>query len=219
MLMQPYRLSGEKPRQTRLRQSRLRQSGMTLIELMIAMAVLSIGMLGSVGMILAGIQSNARNKNDSTAVVLDQEILEMFSTLNNYPTTGTVTISDCGLTGGAATSHLASLVQGAAPTGNGAVLYTAGTAPVPANVGDINWTVAAPTLATSVVAGYAMDYVACNGDTFEVRWNVMQVNPNPPGSANSRISLLTVSSRQTTSKGSGSGMLFAVPTTIKTLID
>jgi len=212
MLMQPYRLSGKLRRQTRLR-----QSGMTLIELMIAMAVMSIGMLGSVGMILAGMQSNARNKNDSTAVVLDQEILEMFATLNNYPKTGTVTIDDCGLTAGAANSHLASLVEGAAPAGNGATIYTAATAPLPANVGDINWTAAAPAFATSAVAGYAMNYVACNGDTFEVRWNVMQVNPNAAGV--SRISLLTVSSRQTSAKGSDSGMLFSQPTTLKTLIE
>lgn len=211
MLMQPYRLSG-----TTRRQTQLRQGGMTLIELMIAMAVMSIGMLGSVGMILASMQSNARNKNDTTAVVLDQEILEMFATLNNYPKTGTVTIDDCGLTAGAANSHLASLVEGASPTGNGATIYTAGTAPLPAQVGDINWTAAAPAFATSAVAGYAMNYVACNGDTFEVRWNVMQVNPV---AGVSRISLLTVSSRQTSSKGSNAGMLFSQPTTIKTLIE
>ena len=213
MLMQPYRLSG-KPR----RQTQLRQSGMSLIELMIAMAVLSIGMLGSVGMILAAIQSNARNKNDTTAVVLDQQVLEMFATLNNYPTTGTVLIEDCAVLG-AGSTHQASLVEGAAPAGNGAVLYTAGTAPLPSQVGDIDWTAAAPAFATAGAPGYAMNYQTCNGDTFEVRWNVMTVNPNPPGSTNTRISLLTVSSRQTSAKGSGSGMLFTPPTTLKTLIE
>lgn len=211
MLMQPYRLSG-----TTRRQTRFREDGMTLIELMIAMAVLSIGMLGSVGMILASMESNARNKNDSTAVVLDQEILEMFATLNNYPKNYTVQIDDCGLTAGAANQHLAKLDQGVAPAGNGAILYTAGTAPLPANIGDIDWTQPTPALATAATGGYAMNYVACNGDTYEVRWNIMQVNPVL---GTSRISLLTVSSRQTSAKGSDSGMFFAVPTSLKTLIE
>jgi len=212
MLMQPHRLSGK----TR-RQRQLRQGGMSLIELMIAMAVLSIGMLGSVGMILAAIQSNARNKNDSTAVVLDQQILEMFATLNNYPKTGTVLIEDCAVLG-AGSTHQASLVEGAFPGGNGATLYTPATAPLPAQVGDINWTAAAPAFATAGAPGYAMNYRTCNGDTFEVRWNVMQVNAvgAPPSS---RISLLTVSSRQTSANGSDSGMLFSQPTTLKTLIE
>ncbi len=208
MLMLPYRLSGK----TR-RQMRLRERGMSLIELMIAMAVLSIGMLGSVGMIVAGMQSNARNKNDTTAVVLDQQILEMFATLNNYPKTGTVNIEDCAVTG-AGSLHQASLAEGAQPAGSGATLIAAG-----ANIGDIDWTQPTPTLATSAVPGYAMNYVACNGDTFEVRWNVMTVNPNPPGSTNSRISLLTVSSRQTSAKGSSSALLFSQPTTLRTLIE
>jgi len=185
---------------------------MSLIELMIAMAVLSIGMLGSVGMILAGMQSNARNKNDSTAVVLDQEILEMFATLNNYPKNNFALITDCGVTAGGPSQHQAELDQGAGPAGAGATLIAAG-----ANKGDIDWTQPAPAFATAATPGYAMNYVACNGDTFEVRWNIMQVNPNAAGAT--RISLLTVSSRQTSAKGSPSAMLFAVPTTLKTLIE
>jgi Tfp pilus assembly protein PilV len=186
---------------------------MSLIELLIAMTILTVGMLGSMIMILVGMQSNTRNKTDSTAVVLDQEILEMFATLNNYPKTGAVTIFDCGLTAGAANQHNATLVEGAAPAGAGAVLYTAATAPLPSQVGDIDWTQATPTLATSAVTGYAMRYQACNGDTYEVRWNVMQVN------ANSRDSLLTVSSRQLTAQNSNRTMLFSTPTTLRTLIE
>jgi prepilin-type N-terminal cleavage/methylation domain-containing protein len=189
------------------------ERGMSLIELLIAMSVLTVGMLGSMIMILVGMQSNTRNKTDSTAVVLDQEILEMFATLNNYPKTGAVAIFDCGLTAGAANQHNAALVQGAAPAGNGAVVYTAATAPLPSQVGEIDWTQPTPTLATSGVTGYAMRYQACNGDTYEVRWNVMQVNPN------SRDSLLTVSSRQLTAQGSSSAMLFSNPTTLRTLIE
>jgi Tfp pilus assembly protein PilV len=186
---------------------------MSLIELLLAMSVLTVGMLGSMILIMVGIQSNTRNKTDSTAIVLDQEILEMFATLNNYPKTGAVTIFDCGLTAGAANQHNAALVWGAAPAGNGATLYTAATAPRPSQGGEIDWTQPTPTLATSAVNGYAMRYQACNGDTYEVRWNVMQVTPN------SRDSLLTVSARQLAAQGSSAAMLFSTPTTLRTLIE
>lgn len=194
------------------------QSGMTLIELMIAMSVLSIGMLGSVAMILTGMQSNTRNKTDSTAVVLDQQILEEFATLKNYPTTGFATIYDCGLNVGNANAHNASLVEGTVAAGGaGAVLYTTASAPFPVNVGDIDWTQPTPALATSVATGYAMRYQACSGDIYEVRWNVMEVNPNANGL--SRISLLTVSSRQVSAAGSTSSLLYSRPTTLHTLIE
>jgi Tfp pilus assembly protein PilV len=81
------------------------QSGMGLIELMIAMVVLMVGMLGSMIMVIAGMQSNTRNRNDTSAVVLDQEILEKFATLKNYPKTGTASIYDCALAG--TNQHLA----------------------------------------------------------------------------------------------------------------
>jgi type II secretory pathway pseudopilin PulG len=186
---------------------------MSLLELMIAMAVLAVGLLGCVVMILAGVQSNARNKNDTTAVVLDQEILEMFATYKNYPTTGFVAINDCSV--GAGSVHNASVVQAASPLGAGATLYTNASAPLPGNVGDIDWTQPAPAFATSAVTGYAMQYQVCNGDTYELRWNVMQVSPNP----SSRISLLTVSSRQTSAGAAHNATLFATPTTLRTMIE
>ncbi len=201
-------------------QDRFRQCGMTLLELMIALSVLSIGMLGATGMILAGVQSNTRNKTDSTAVVLDQEILEKFATLTNYPKSGTATIFDCGLQTGSGTAnqHLASLTQGTVAAGGaGAILYTTSTAPLPSKVGDIDWTQATPTLATAATAGYAMQYRACNGDTYEVRWNIMEVNPNANGL--SRISMLTVSSRQLSAQSTHASILFSNPTTLRTLIE
>ncbi|GEM_PF-2450025 len=187
------------------------ERGMTLLELLIAMAVLAIGMTGAMGMVLAGIQSDARNKNDTAAVVLDQEILEQFAAYQNYPQVGqALTIADCST--GAARTHQAAVGAGAAPAGSGATLYTAGTAPFPANVGDIDWTAAAPVLATAGTVGYAMDYQTCNGDIYEVRWNVMLVD------AQSNTAQLTVSARQLSAGGSRIPMLFSIPTTIRTII-
>src|SRR6266481_5998023 len=56
-------------------------AGMTLIELMIAMTVLAIGLPACLMMVLVGMQANSRNKTDTTATILDQEIIEKFSTL------------------------------------------------------------------------------------------------------------------------------------------
>jgi prepilin-type N-terminal cleavage/methylation domain-containing protein len=200
------------------RRARLGESGMSLLELMIAMTVLTVGMLGSMVMILTAMESNSRNKTDNLATILDQEIMEKFATLNNYPKAGSATIYDCALNGGNVDSHLVSLGQGTyASGGNGAALYT--TAPAGYNVGDIDWSQATPTLATSTTAGYAMMYRTCSGDIYEVRWNIMDANSSVPTGTVSRISLLTVSARETAAKGSPLGMLFAPPTTLRTLIE
>lgn len=197
------------------------ENGMGLLELVIAMTVLTVGLLGSMVMIVTGMQSNSRNKLNNTATILDQEILEMFATLNNYPKSGSVMITDCAPSTGNANQHLASLVQGTyASGGNGAVLYTAATVPVWANVGDVDWTQPSGTLATSTTAGYDMIYQTCSGDIYEVRWNIMDANnPAPVAPAVSRLSLLTVSSRETTAAGTTVGMLYAQPTTLHTLIE
>ncbi len=202
------------------RRARLGESGMSLLELMIAMTVLTVGMLGSMVMILTAMESNSRNKTDNLATILDQEVMEKFATLNNYPKALTATIYDCALNGGSADSHLVSLGQGTyASGGNGAVLYTSATVPAGYNVGDVDWSQASPTLATSTTAGYAMMYRTCSGDNYEVRWNIMDANSSVPNGTVSRISLLTVSARETAAKGSPLGMLFAPPTTLRTLIE
>lgn len=192
---------------------RARQRGMSLLELMFAMIVLSVGMLGAMTLMVIGIANNGRNKKDTQATILDQQILEEFATLQNYPKAFTVTINDCALNG--ANAHLASLNQAFAP-GNGATLYTAGTAPSPDKVGDINWSLAPPTLATAGTAGYAMNYTTCGGDIYQVRWNVTEIN--------NRLSLLTVSSQQIGAVNigaptSGSAVGNSRPTTLRTMIE
>jgi hypothetical protein len=62
-----------------------------------------------------------------------------------------------------------------------------------------------------------MNYQACNGDVFEVRWNIIEVSPN--ANAISQLSELTVSARQTGSTVNRNGMLFSVPTSLHTFIE
>ena len=193
-------------------------AGMTLIELMIAMTVLAIGLPACMMMILVGMQTNSRNKTDTTATILDQEIVEKFATLKQYPKPTFVAIYDCALSGGSANVHNASLGAGVAPTGSGAALYTGASA---SEVGNIDWTQPVPALATSTTPGYAMEYQTCSGDIYEVRWNVMEISPNP----NSRISQLTVSARPRSAVQADAGgatnraILYARPVTLKTLIE
>jgi len=193
-------------------------AGMTLIELMIAMTVLAIGLPACLMMVLVGMQANSRNKTDTTATILDQEIIEKFSTLKQYPKPTFIAIYDCALSGASGNIHNASLGAGAAPGGSGAALYTGASA---SEVGNIDWTQAAPALATSTTQGYAMEYRTCSGDIYEVRWNVMEISPNP----NSRISLLTASARPRSAVQADAGgatnraILYARPVTLKTLIE
>jgi len=204
-------------RRSSRRTKRHASSGMGLIELMIAMTVLTVGMLGSMIMIITGMESNTRNKRDNAATILDQELLETFATLDNYPKTGSVTITDCNLTG--SNTHLANLAQGTYPAGAGATLITSSTASGGTAIGDIDWTQATPTLATSTVTGYAMMYQTCGGEIYEVRWNILDANTSIPAGTVSRLSVLTVSSRLTTNTNGTNGMLFALPTTLRTMIE
>ena len=62
--------------QSRLR-SRPRHSGFTLIEVLVAIVVLSFGLLGMVGLQAASLQANRDARLQSTAILLARELAEM----------------------------------------------------------------------------------------------------------------------------------------------
>ena len=78
-------------------------------------------------------------------------------------------------------------------------------------------------MATGATAGYTMDYKTCNGDTYEVRWNVLDLAP--AAGTNSHLSLLTVSTRPksaltaTANGAQNQAILYAVPVTLRSLIE
>ena len=79
------------------RKNRLRQdAGITMIETLMAAAILVIGSVGMLSLIISAIATNNRNKMDSTQTMLAESILEQISstfTPNNGP--GTSTLVDC----------------------------------------------------------------------------------------------------------------------------
>ena len=178
------------------------QSGMTLIELMIAMVVLAVGMAGVMILLTTAIATNSRNKSDTTGTMLAQMVLEKIAA---FPANqaGMLQVRDCrpAALGGPQTFFISTLPGGLAllPDGN------------------INWTVAQ----AGVPANYGMIFFACgaNGQAapYDVRWNVQVISslPGPPVVIYTK--LVTVSSRPSGAFGARDARAFAPPVTLRTI--
>lgn len=127
------------------------QGGMTLIELMIAMVVLAVGILGSMALIIRAIGGNSWSKQLSNSTVLAQTVTERIMAIPAQTNT-VVTITDC--------SNTVSNVS--TSPGGGALNST----------GEIDFTQAG-------VTNYQMLYTNCdtNGHqaTYDVRWNIQAI--------------------------------------------
>lgn len=148
------------------------QSGMTLIELMMALLVLAIGMGGLISILLIAIQTDNKNSKDTSSTLLAQMVIEQISA--QHPnSSATISVTDCaGNTWNIATAGAVG------PSGAGANLDTTSTDIL---YGGIDQTQAV----ANVPTGYAMQYVDCGGVnntgapmTYDVRWNVMTVDAN-----------------------------------------
>jgi prepilin-type N-terminal cleavage/methylation domain-containing protein len=151
---------------TRRKSRRSQQRGMTLIELMIAMVVLAIGIVGSMALIIRAIGGDSWSKQLSNSTVLAQTVTERIMAVPAQ-FNATVTISDC-----------------VNPPVN--VNTAPGGSPVNAN-GEIDYTAAA-------VATYQMNYTDCDTNgrqtVYDVRWNVQAI-----ANSGGYVKILTVSSR------------------------
>ncbi|HLZ00210.1 MAG TPA: prepilin-type N-terminal cleavage/methylation domain-containing protein [Candidatus Angelobacter sp.] len=143
-----------------------KSGGFSLIEMMIAVLVLTVGILGTMIMVVAGLQRNTANRVDTTATNAAQAVMEEIAgaTANANPT---LTITDC--------------------LGNNLSINTAVGGPVSTSTGDIDFTQA-------IVNGYQMNYTICgtNGvqTVYDVRWSITAVGTQGFGK------LVTVSARQ-----------------------
>ena len=71
-----------------------RQRGMSMVELLIAMLVLVVGMMGSMILVRTAIVNNNRNKLDTAATALAQMVLERITSRPATVTTN-ITVTDC----------------------------------------------------------------------------------------------------------------------------
>lgn len=186
---------------------RTRQAGLSMVELLMAMLVLAVGMMGSMILVRTAIVNNNRNKLDTTSTALAQMVLEQ---INSRPvTTATnITILDC--TGVARTIN----PNAAAFPGAGAAIIQS-SPPPGQNIGDINF---AQDL-TAVPVGYAMQYVTCGAAagtpgaaaggqvTYEIRWNVTTMT--------GFTRLVTVSARKRIATGTSALPFFSIPFTLR----
>jgi Tfp pilus assembly protein PilV len=126
------------------------EAGMTMLEVLIAGVVMTIGFMGLIGLVVTAIASNNRNKLDSTGTMLTQAVIEQVN--STIVGIGTATLSDCA----GNTWNIATAVGGANLTG-----------------ANIDFT------QSSVPSNYSMNFVVCNvgqNSQYDVRWNIQQIS-------------------------------------------
>jgi len=197
---------------TRIKTMRGNEAGMSLIELMFAGFVLTVGMLGSLIMITIAISTNQRNKTDTVGTALGQMVIEQIATLPTRDLSiDHITLKDCATPVG--THNVTVLAPAQSVTaGNGATLITSPSSSP--NLGRIDFTQAVSALHVSgpPVQDYQMDYYTCGGITYDVRWNI-RTFPYPTNTDNK---LVVVGVRQ---KGSGNtALFFAPPVNLRTVV-
>jgi prepilin-type N-terminal cleavage/methylation domain-containing protein len=184
----------------RARLPRNSQSGLSLVELMVALSILAIGMGALTNLLVIAMATDNRNSKDTSATLLAQMVVEQISA--QHPNSNAaITVTDCaGNTWTVATA-------GAASPGAGANLVTSSTA---AGYGGIDQS----QTYSNITANYAMKYVDCGGvgntgtpTTYDVRWNVMTIDAN-------YTRLVTASARPLSTNELG-GLQYALPINLR----
>src|SRR5579862_7230812 len=180
------------------------QSGMTLVELMIAMLILAIGLGAITNLLVVALASDNKNSKDTSSTLLAQMVIEQISA--QHPnSTATISVTDC-----AGNAWTIATTPGASPNGAGANLVTTSTT---FGYGGLDQTQSY----SNITANYAMKYVDCGGvgntgipTTYDVRWNVMTVDA-------SYTRLITASARPLNASSLG-GKSFALPVTLRSVV-
>jgi prepilin-type N-terminal cleavage/methylation domain-containing protein len=163
------------------------QRGMSFIELMIAILVLTVGILGSSILLSLSVGTNYRNRQQSNSTVIAEMVMEKISSVK-ASTAPILTVPDC--TGAARTINTAGSAGG-----TGASLLPSG---------QVDFSQAA-------VAGYSMIYVTCGTQQrqagYDVRWNIRTPTPY--------TKLVTVSVKLTGS--GTDRRVFSLPVTIRSV--
>jgi len=166
-----------------------RQAGFSLIEVLVAMVVLSVGLMGSIGMICVAAASNGGSKLNTTAATLAESAMERIVALpaGSAGNSALTSLTDCH-----GNLYTMDSSQGGSPLTN-------------------NGTFTSVDFHQPAVPNYSMQYVMCSSGqnlTYDVRW---RVDPGPTPSTE----LVTVSVRSTVSAGPAATL--ARPITLRTL--
>jgi Tfp pilus assembly protein PilV len=168
------------------------QRGTSLIEMLMAMFVLTVGVLASAALIPYSLGTNGRNRQQSNSTVIAQMLMEK---ITSAPASGgALTITDCS---GAASNIN---ITGSAG-GTGSTLLASGNVDFSQALGSAG----AP-------AGYFMQYTTCGTAgrqaMYDVRWNIR--------TPSSYVRLVTVSVKLS---GAGNDLkYFSLPVTIRSMI-
>jgi prepilin-type N-terminal cleavage/methylation domain-containing protein len=168
------------------------QRGMTLIELMMAGAILTIGLLSLTGLASVAIMSNSRNRMDGLSNMLAQQVLEIVHYTMNASgvVAGSNTVTDCN-----GNTFTINSDAGGANISNGQVDYSQAT--VPSGYRMANYTVCPNPTTTSQI-------------TFDVRWNVQMI-PNTVG-----VYRVTVGAKPV--RWNNNARMYALPANISAII-
>lgn len=182
------------------------EPGFSLLEMTIALAVLSIAMIGGLAMVAVGIGRNTATRMDTTAANVAQTILEDIASEPAVGGQNPLTITDC-------TGNVLSISTTASVVGGSPLLQVADPLQPGSNPGDIDFSVAP-------VPNYSATYVMCapNGGqiSFDVRWNIQPVAPPPAGGTPTWAKLVTVAARQPFTT-SGRAIYYSPPATLRTV--
>ena len=147
--------------------------GFSLMELVIAVSVLAVGLLGGMSVICVAVASNGGSKLNTTAATLAESTMERILAIPQGAANPATSVTDC--TGN--TFQINTLLGGSPVTANG--LFPG-----------VNY-------AQAPVAGYSMLYATCSAGpalVYDVRWNIAQ-GPTPA------TQLVTVSVKSVAAEG------------------
>jgi prepilin-type N-terminal cleavage/methylation domain-containing protein len=170
---------------------RKNSKGFTLVELIVAMFVLTVGVLGGLVMILMGMTRDNTNRMDTTATNAAQAVLEVIAAVpaNSTPP---LTVTDCTNTARTLTT------VGSASPGTGATLN--------AN-GDVDFTQPA-------VANYNIPFTICGNNgltvTYDVRWHITTL---PSGGK-----LVIVAAGHPATDNKSHAIAYIAPVTLRTIV-
>jgi Tfp pilus assembly protein PilV len=169
------------------------QEGTSLIEMMIAMVVLIVGLVGAMTLPMVSISGNSRNRRDSTGTILAEMVIDKISSIPVGAANTSVTITDCA-------GNLLTINSAGGPSGAGANVST----------GSIDFTESS----NLIPSGYSMLYTVCGSSTatrsiYDVRWNVQTITAN-------KTNFVTVAARVTT--WNGNPQLFSIPVSLRTVV-